>query len=117
MQKGMKRGLPIFLAFGHDEEIGGSGAAAIVHRFESRGIKPEIVLDEGEAILDHMIPGIPGSVAMIGTSEKGFVSVDLILEGMGGHSSAPPAHTLIGEMSAAIERLESQPMPARLEGS
>jgi hypothetical protein len=35
----------------------------------------------------------------------------------GGHSSLPPRHTAVGILSAAITRLEENPMPARLEAS
>jgi len=117
LQKGFKPKRTLYFAFGHDEEAGGSGAAAIVELLESRAIKPEMVLDEGGAILDGMIPGVLAPTAMIGTSEKGYTTLDLVLEDTGGHSSAPPAHTLIGEMSEAVRRLEEHQMPAKLEGS
>jgi carboxypeptidase PM20D1 len=117
LQNGYQAKRTIYLAFGHDEEAGGQGAAAIVQLLESRGVKPDMVLDEGGAILEALIPGVLTPAAMIGTSEKGYVTVDLSMEGTGGHSSAPPRHTIIGSLSRAVERLEERPMPARLEGS
>jgi carboxypeptidase PM20D1 len=117
LQSGFKPKRTVYFAFGHDEESGGTGAAAIVQLLQSRGVKPEMVVDEGGAILEAMIPGLPGPAAMIGTSEKGYTTLELILDGQGGHSSAPPKHTLIGEMSEAVRQLENHQMPAKLEGS
>lgn len=107
----------VYLAFGHDEEAGGRGAAAMAAQLEARGIKPDMVLDEGGAILNAMIPGVVVPTAMIGTSEKGYVTLELSLQESGGHSSAPPKHTAIGILGEAIRRLEANPMPAKLEGS
>jgi carboxypeptidase PM20D1 len=116
LQNGFQPRRTIYFAYGHDEESGGSGAAAIVQVLRARGIKPEMVIDEGGAVLDHIIPGVLRPTAMVGTSEKGYVSVDLIAEDTGGHSSAPPAHTLIGVMSQAVKRLEDHQMPGKIGG-
>jgi carboxypeptidase PM20D1 len=51
---------------------------------------------------------------LIGIGEKGFLSVELVIETTGGHSSTPPRDTAIGVLSRAIARLEANPMPARL---
>lgn len=117
LQAGFRPRRTIYFAYGHDEEIGGAGAAAIVRLLDSRGIKPDMVLDEGGAILDEMIPGIVVPTAMIGTSEKGYLTLELILQDSGGHSSAPPSKTVIGRLSRAVQRLEDHPMPASLQGS
>ena len=117
LHKGFQPKRTMYFAYGHDEEAGGSGAHAIVDLLKTSGIHPQMVVDEGGAILDQMIPGVLSPTAMIGTSEKGYVTLELILEDTGGHSSAPPRHTLIGEMSEAVKRLEDHQMPAKLEGS
>lgn len=62
------------------------------------------------------MPGIDGPLALIGLAEKGYVSLELIVEGTGGHSSNPPPQTNIGILAAAIARLEKNQLPARLEG-
>ena len=51
---------------------------------------------------------------MIGTAEKGFLTLELVARGAGGHASMPPASTAAGTLARAIRRLEAQPMPARL---
>ena len=107
----------IYLAFGHDEEVGGGGGAAqLVELLQSRRVEPEFVLDEGGAITKGIVPGVPAPVALVAIAEKGFVSVELTVEGEGGHSSRPPRQTAIGILSAAITRLEENRMPARFDG-
>ncbi len=107
----------VYFAFGHDEEVGGHGAAAIAALLKARGVHPAFLLDEGGAILEGAIPGIAHPAAMIGTAEKGALSVELIAESPGGHSSMPLRHGAIGKLAAAITKLEEHPMPAHLEGA
>ncbi len=109
----------IYLAFGHDEEIGGDGGAGlIVEALGQRGVRSiALVLDEGGAIADGLVPGATGPVALVGIAEKGFVTLELSVATAGGHSSAPPDHTSIGILAEAITRLEANPFPADLEGA
>lgn len=108
----------VYLAFGHDEEVGGvRGAAAIARLLGERGVgRMALVLDEGGAVVRDMIPGIEGPIALVGIAEKGYVNVELRVDGAGGHSSTPPAHTNIGILAEAISELEENPFPARLAG-
>ena len=107
----------IYLAFGHDEEVGGDeGALAIARLLESRGVRLAWVLDEGGMIASGMIPGIDAEVAVVGIAEKGSVTIELSIDGEGGHSSAPPDRTAIGELSRAVVRLEENGMPSRIDG-
>jgi carboxypeptidase PM20D1 len=49
----------MYFMFGFDEEIGGDeGASAIVDTLKDRVITFEYVLDEGGAIVEHMVPGV-----------------------------------------------------------
>jgi carboxypeptidase PM20D1 len=108
----------VLLAFGHDEEVGGPhGAAAIAALLGQRGVHPEFILDEGGAIVEGIVPGLDRPAAMIGTAEKGAISVELTAVEEGGHSSMPPPHTAIGRVAAAIAKLEDNPMPARIDGA
>jgi carboxypeptidase PM20D1 len=54
---------------------------------------------------------------MIGVAEKGYLSLELSVEGPSGHSSTPLFPTQIGRLSAAIARLEEHQFPARLEAA
>jgi len=117
LEQGFAPRRTVYLAFGHDEEVGGvRGASAIANLLAARGAEPyALVLDEGGAIVRDLIPGIQGPVAMVGVAEKGYVSLELLVEGAGGHSSTPPAQTNIGILAEAISELEEHPFPTRLE--
>jgi len=108
----------LLLAFGHDEEVGGQrGAKVMAAALGRRGVRPLFVLDEGLVITRNMVPGVDSSVAVVGIAEKGYVTLELIVEGQGGHSSMPPPHTAVGILAAAVKKLEDNPMPARLSGA
>ena len=118
LARGFQPERTVYFAFGHDEEVGGRhGAAAIASLLERRGVRPEFILDEGGAIVEGMVPGIERPIAMVGTAEKGSLSVELVAESAGGHSSMPPPHSAIGQLAAAIEKLEDHPLPARIDGA
>ena len=105
----------IYFAFGHDEEIGGNGGAAkIAEVLRSRRVELDYVLDEGGNIVEGIIPDVAAPVALIGIAEKGYLSLELKIETPGGHASIPPAHTAIGILSSAIDKLERSPFPSRL---
>lgn len=105
----------IYFAFGSDEERGGEqGAVAIVNLLKQRGVHAQLVLDEGGAYTNGLMPGVAGDLAMVGIAEKGYVSVKLTVQANGGHSSQPPPQSAIGILSQAMVRLEAHPMPARL---
>jgi carboxypeptidase PM20D1 len=107
----------VYLAYGHDEEVGGTnGARAVAALLESRDVALEMVLDEGGVIGDGVLPGITALVALVGIAEKGFVTLELSARVPGGHSSLPPRQGAVGIVSAAIAKLDENPMPARLEG-
>jgi carboxypeptidase PM20D1 len=107
----------VYLAYGHDEEVGGAaGARQIAALLKARGIELEMVLDEGGVIGDGILPGIAEPVALVGIAEKGFVTIELSTRVAGGHSSLPPRQSAVGILSAAVARLEQNPMAARLEG-
>ena len=107
----------VLLAFGQDEEtLGRRGAGAISAALKQRGTQLEYVLDEGGIVKTDGVPNLQKPVALVGISEKGYLSLELTATGKGGHSSMPPAQTSIGAVAAAVVRLEEHPFPARLEG-
>ncbi len=102
----------IYFSFAGDEEILGPSCADIVSWFEQKGITPAMVLDEGGAIVQNAFPGVSAPCAMIGISEKGVAHIECSRESQGGHASTPPPHTLLGQLSQAVVRLENHPFPA-----
>src|SRR5262245_49205485 len=48
LARGFQPQRTVYFAFGHDEEVGGmKGAAAIASLLERRGVRPELIIDEG----------------------------------------------------------------------
>jgi carboxypeptidase PM20D1 len=118
LARGFQPQRTVYFAFGHDEEVGGNkGAAAIAALLARRGVRPELILDEGGLIAEGLVSGVEQPVALISTAEKGYVSVELVAESSGGHSSMPPRHGAIGKLAEAVEKLEGHPMPARITGT
>ena len=105
----------IYMAFGHDEEIGGEhGAKVIAEKLAAQGVKPAFVLDEGGYVADGMVPGLDKPLAVINVAEKGYVSFELKITTKGGHSSAPPKDNTIGSLATAITKLEANQFEKRM---
>lgn len=105
----------IYFAFGHDEETGGrNGAARISQYLQDQHLTFNMILDEGGGIADGIFPGVVEPIAFIGTSEKGFMNIELSVEEAGGHSSAPPRETPITILSNGIAKLNSSPMKSKM---
>jgi carboxypeptidase PM20D1 len=105
----------IYLAAGHDEEVGGAnGAAAIAKHLKAKGVQAAMTIDEGGFLAEGMVPGVDKTVAMVNLAEKGFASFKLIVETNGGHSSQPPRENTIGMLAQAIVDLENNQLPYKL---
>lgn len=106
----------IYFVFGQDEEVGGpEGARYIAELLEKRGIERfAFVMDESAPLTPGIFPGIPNNTALIGIAQKGFLSLELTINGVGGHSSQPPKETNIGILAQAITKLEKSQFPYRL---
>jgi carboxypeptidase PM20D1 len=106
----------VYLAFGHDEELGGDeGAGAMTALLASRGVRLWFSLDEGMAVVEGMA-GLERPVAMIGVAEKGFLTLQLTARARGGHSSVPSPGGAIPRLARALVRLDEEPLPARMDG-
>jgi len=114
--QGFKPRRTVIIVSGHDEEAGGSGAQAAAALFQSRGIKAQFVLDEGMAIIsDNPITG--GPAALIGIAEKGYATLMVTAEAVGGHSSAPPADSGgVLTLAKAVTRIAEAQFPMKLDG-
>lgn len=108
LEEGFAPERTIHIGLGHDEEVGGTGAAAMAERLASEGRRAWFVLDEGGTSLETF-PMTGGPVGLIGVGEKGSLSVEVIARARGGHSSAPPPETAIGLLSRAINAIVDNP--------
>ena len=115
LKRGFQPRRTLYFAFGHDEEIGGlQGAKPLAETLALRGIKPAFILDEGGYVLQGIIPGYSGQVAIINTAEKGYATIKLRAETAGGHSAFSPKANPIGIVSQALVRLENHPYGPRM---
>lgn len=104
----------IYFAFSGGEEINGAGAPNIVDYFETAGITPALVLDEGGAVVENVFPGVAAPCGMIGIAEKGMMDVEYAAVSSGGHASAPKPRAPIDRLARAISRVLDRPFPAHL---
>lgn len=116
LSTGFEPARTVMIAFGHDEEIGGAeGAGRTAELLRDAGVRPWMVVDEGGFVFDQIPALTTAPVALVATSEKGYVDLKLTAAGEGGHSSVPPKSTVIGQLAAAIQHLEENPLPAHIE--
>lgn len=89
IQDGYELERPLILAYGFDEEKGGEFGAQfiakhLVERYGKNGI--EVVLDEGGGVVEL---GEGKFLAQPAVAEKGYLDIEMTLNTLGGHSSAP----------------------------
>ncbi len=105
----------VYLAFGGDEETTGcEGASRSCRWFSEHGITFDWLWDEGAITVDGMMPGINNLLSLIGTTEKGQVSIELHAKASGaGHAAMPPKISAAGRIARAVARIEAKPFPMR----
>lgn len=104
----------VWLSFGCDEETRGTAAEAAVALLRERGVRPWFVLDEGGAVAHDAFPGVEKAVAVIGVAEKGTTSLQMRVDGAGGHASTPARNGPTARIARAITRLERRQFAPRL---
>jgi carboxypeptidase PM20D1 len=115
LQQGYRPERTILFGLGHDEETGGvNGCKILGQKLKERDIHLAGIIDEGGGISAGLAAGVRGPVALIGVSEKGYLTVEFTVNSQPGHSSTPPPQTAIGILARALVRLEAHPMPTHL---
>lgn len=119
LQEGYVPERDVYLCFGHNEEVMAEGedcgATCMMQWFKERGIKLDSVIDEGGAILSVKVDKvIDGHLAGVGIAEKGHVDFEISVNAKGGHSSQPPKHSALGELSKIVCNLENHQFKAEL---
>ncbi len=117
MQKGFVPDRDIYLALGHDEECGGTGAMAVAKYMADQGIELDFVMDEGGEPAHGEEHGASDVlVASIALFEKGYCDIHMIANSAGGHSSQPkPGEpSALAKVAKAILAVEANPLPTSL---
>lgn len=109
MEQGFVPEQDIYFAFSGGEEIFGPGAVEIVEYFKKQGVTPEMVVDEGGAVVQDIFPGVSEPCGLIGIAEKGMMDVKFSIKTQGGHASAPKPHSPVVELSKACLNIENNP--------
>lgn len=111
---GSRPAADVYLAFGHNEETAGGGARAIVAALRERGVRPGLVIDEGGAVVEGVIPRVEVPTAMVGVAERGVMTLLLTAREGGGHASTPPRTPATARLARAIARVHRRPFPPRI---
>jgi len=114
LEQGVTPSQDVWLSFGSTEEVSGETAGLAVDALRQRGVEPWLVLDEGGAIASEAFPGIEPPLGVVGVTEKGITSLELTVEGRGGHASTPSRMDATARLARAILRLDKAPFPASL---
>ena len=80
MQGGFRPERTILFGLGHDEETGGvNGCKILGQELKKRGIHLAGIVDEGGGIMAGLAAGVRGPLALVGVSEKGYLTVEFPL--------------------------------------
>jgi carboxypeptidase PM20D1 len=115
IQEGFVPDTDIYFASSSDEEIGGSGDKETVDWLQKRSIHPSLVLDEGGAIVEGVLPTVQRPMALVGVIEKGYIDIKVKAISHGGHSSTPPANTPLVRLARFVVDIDKHfPMKAKM---
>ena len=118
LEKGLPFARDVYWLFPHDEEIGGvNGAIPAVKVFKDKfGIGDkgfEFIIDEGTPPTRGILPMTDDYFQFVGYTAKGGVVVELSVElHNAGHASIPARESSVTVLSAALNRVASQPQPS-----
>ena len=113
--EGYRPPMDVYIASSCTEEVSGDGGPAIAGFLKERGVKLDLILDEGGMILKDPIAGVNGTYAMVGVVEKGYGDVKFIAHGRGGHASAPGKNTPLVRLAKFMTAVEKKsPFKAHL---
>jgi carboxypeptidase PM20D1 len=113
--QGFKPKRTIYLVSGHDEEVGGSGAAAVAKVLAAEKVRALFTIDEGGVITTDT-PMIDAPAMMIGVAEKGYATLRITAPAEGGHSSAPPREIGSVNLAKAVLAIHADQFPVELRG-
>ncbi|MCQ2463539.1 MAG: M20/M25/M40 family metallo-hydrolase [Clostridia bacterium] len=98
----------IYLACSVNEEIGGTGAPMTAKYLQDKGVRLALVMDEGGAIVQNVVPGMAADCAAVGIVEKGYIDIKFTAKSSGGHSSTPPRNNPMARLAAFMNEVETK---------
>lgn len=106
----------VYLCYGANEEISAPDKTApmFVEYFESLGIAPGFVMDEGHNLTPYDGPAFSGYLCNIDLGEKARTEIELYVESAGGHAMEPGSGSALGLLAKGIVAVEANPFPYRL---
>ena len=118
LQKGIKPMRSIYIASGSDEEVGGkTGAESIARYCRENHLHFGFYMDEGLMVAQGVVPNMKKDVALIGTAEKGYITIELTVNMPGGHSSKPQKETALDVLVKAMKNVHDKPFDKMLTPS
>jgi len=110
LKKGLKPTRTIYIASGSDEEVGGkTGAETIAQYCRDNKLHFGFYMDEGLMVTQGVVPKMKRDVALIGTAEKGYMTIELTVNMPGGHSSKPQKETALDVLVKAVKNVHDHP--------
>jgi carboxypeptidase PM20D1 len=113
--QGFKPKRTVIMVSGHDEEVGGTGAAAVAKVLAAEKVRALFTIDEGGVITTDT-PMIKAPAMMIGVAEKGYATLQVTAPAAGGHSSAPPREIGSVNLAKAVLAIHQDQFPVELRG-
>lgn len=100
LEKGSLPPVNLYIASSHNEELGGDGIPSALKYFQEQGIRFEVILDEGGAIVDPPLGNMNCEMcAMVAVHEKGRCKVRCTADAASSHVS------LTGYKDNPVERM------------
>ena len=62
-------------------------------------------------VTQGVVPNMKKDVALIGTAEKGYITVELMVNMPGGHSSKPQKQTALDVLVKAVKKVHDKAEP------
>ena len=74
------------------------------------------IVDEGGGIMAGLAAGVRGQIALVGVSEKGYLTVEFTVHSQPGHSSTPPPRLPLASCHTRLPAWNPIPCPPTYAG-
>lgn len=111
ISEGFTPAVDVYVASSNNEEITGDGAIKTVEYLYEKGIKFDLVMDEGGSVMatqDSDKHRLVAHNAMIGIFEKGRANIKFIAKSSGGHASVPFNNNPFARLAKLVYIIENR---------